>query len=155
MEASERGVIFSQKFPDSYPMAILEKMEELCRDDPAARKDPPISFEELLKKIKESNTYEPRPDAEKMSVMFVSSAIAVCRDFEIDTEITKSQYGIDVTMDLGYGWYGGAVKRSLTALLKVADEFILTCNESRPDCIRVSMTYHTHDRYVHGEKADW
>lgn len=155
MEAYERKVIFSQKFPDANPMAILAKAEEMCRADPEAGKEPPISFKELLKRFEESETYEPRPDAEEMSAVFISLAIGVCRDLEIDTEIIQKEHGIDVAMDLDYGWYGGEVKRLITAVLRFADDFSLTCSTSRPDCIRVSMTYYTHDRYVHGKKADF
>lgn len=155
MEAYERRIIFSQKFPDAYPMAILEKMEEISRADPAARKEPPIPFKDLLKQFEEEETYEPRPGGEKTSVIFVSLAKSVCMDFEIDTEITKRKHAIDVTMDLGYGWYSADVKRALTAVLKLADEFNLTCNQSRPDCVRVSMTYNTHIRYVRGKRMDW
>ena len=155
MEANERGIIFSQKFPDAYPMAILEKVEGICRTGPAAGKEPPVPFKDLLKQFEEEEAYEPKPGGEKTSVIFVSLAKSVCKDFEIDTEITKRKYAIDVTMDLDYGWYGGEVKRALTAVLKLADEFNLTCNQNRPDCVHVSMTYHTHIRYVRGKRMDW
>lgn len=155
VETFERNIIFSQKFPDAYPEAILKKAEELYRAAPASRKKPPPPFEELLKQIEENNTYELRPDGARKSNTFVSLAIAVCREFEIDTEITKGKYEINVTMDLGYGWYGGDFKRPLIAVLKLADDFHLTCNKNRPDCVRISMTYHTHNRYVCGKRADW
>lgn len=155
MEPVNRDIIFSQKFPDSYPEAILKRAEELSRAAPDSLKEPPLPFKELLKQFQESETYKPRPDAEAKSKAFISLAIAVCRDFEIDTEITKGSHEVKVTMDLDYGWYDSALKGSLTDVLNRADDFSLTCNPDRPDCIRISMTYHTHDRYVYGTKTDW
>lgn len=155
MEAFEDKVIFSQKFPDAHPEAMLKKAEELCRAVPADQKISIPPFEDLLKKMEEEYTYEPKPDADKMSVMFVSVAKSVCVDFEIDTEITRQQYEINVTMDLDYGCYARDIKRALIAVLKLSDDFNLTCSTSRPDCVRLSMAYHTHNLYAHGEKVEW
>lgn len=155
MEAFEDKVIFSKKFPDARPEAVLKKAEELCRAVPADQRLPVPPFEDMMGQIREKYAYKSKPGAEKRSVMFVSLAKAVCGDFEIDTEITKKKYEIDVTMDLDYGWYGGNIKRALDALLKLADDFNLTCNQNRPDCVRLSMSYHTHNLYSHGEKVEW
>lgn len=155
METSKSDVIFSQKFPDAYPETILKKAEELSRAVPDGLKKPPPPFQELLKRFEESETYEPKPGAETQSEAFISLAIAVCREFEIDTEITKGNYEVKVTMDLDYGWYDSAFKRPFAAVLNHADDFNLTCHPDRPDCVRLSMTYYTHIRYVYGEKVDW
>lgn len=155
MGAFESKVIFLQKFPDAHPEAMLKKAEELSRAVPADQKIPIPPFEDLLRKMEEEYTYKPKPDAEKAALAFISLAIAVCRNFEIDTEITRREYEINVTMDLDYGWYAGDIKRPFAALLNLADEFSLTCNKSEPDCVRVSMAYHTHDLYSHGKKVEW
>lgn len=98
---------------------------------------------------------QPKPDAEKKAELFISLAMEMCRKFEIDTEIIKREYEIDVTMDLDNGWYGGDIKRAFSALLRLADDFTLTCNKSEPDYVRVSMSYHTHNLYSHGKKVEW
>lgn len=155
MEAFEDKVIFSQKFPDSYPEAMLKKAEELSRAVPADQKIPIPPFGNLLKQLKEQYTYKPKPDADKTSVIFVSLAKAVCTDFEIDMEITRRQYEIDVTMDLDYGWYARDIKRAIAAVLRLADDFNLTCNQNRPECVCISMAYHTHNLYFNEEKVEW
>lgn len=155
MEISESGVIFSQKFPDARPEAMLKRAEELSRTVSDDGKKPSTSFEDFLRNINEIYTYEPRPDAEKNAEQFISLAIAVCRDFEIDTEITRREHEIDVTMDLYYGWHSRDIKRAFAAVLRLADDFTLTCNPSEPDCVRVSMAYHTHNLYSHGKKVEW
>ena len=134
---------------------MLKKAEEMSREVHAGQVPPPPPFEELLKQFEETETYEPRSGAEERSAAFISGAIAVCREFEIDTEITKGEYAINVTMDLDYGWHGGDFKLPFTAVLKLADDFSLASNPNRQDCVRISMTYYTHNRYVRGKRAYW
>ena len=155
METFERNVIFSQKFPDARPAAMLERMEKLCRTISADKKTPAPSFEDMLRKIRENYTYEPRPDAEKEAEAFISLAMAVCRDFEIATEITRREHEIDVTMDLYYGWHSRDIKNAFADVLRLADDVTLSCNPSESDGIRVSMAYHTHDLYSHEKKVEW
>lgn len=155
METSGREIIFAQKFPDARPAAMLKKAEELSRTTSAAKRTPPLSFEDLLKKFEEKYTYEPKPDAEKKSKAFISLAIAVCRNFEIDTTITRREHAIDVTMDLYCGWHSCDITRAFVAVLRLADEFTLTVNPDDREYVRISMTYHTHNLYSHGKKVEW
>lgn len=155
MEASESKIVFVHKFPAARPEAMLERAEELSRTVSDDGKNPSASFEDFLRKISEIYTYELRPDAEKKAERFISLAIAVCRDFEIDTEITRREHEIDVTMDLYYGWHGRDIKNAFAAVLRLADDFTLTCDPSEPNCVRISMAYHTHDLYSHGKKVEW
>lgn len=39
------------------------------------------------------------------------------------------------------------------AMLKKAEE--LARNQSEPDCVCISMAYHTHNLYSNGKKVDW
>lgn len=155
METSYSKIIFAQKFPDARPAAMLKKAEELSSAVPADKKTPPPPFEDMVRRIKEAYTYEPRPDAEKTSAIFIFLAIRVCRNFEIDTTITRREHAIDVTMDLYCGWHSRDITRAFAAVLRLADDFTLSTDPNDPEYVRVSMTYHTHNRYSHGEKVDW
>ena len=155
METFEDNVIFSQQFPDAQPMAMLKKAEELSHTTSVEQKTPAPTFEEMLKRIEEKYTYEPKPDAEKKSEQFIDQAIAVCREFEIDTEIYKRSYEIVAAMDLYCGWHDSAIKRALVALLDLADDFTLSFDKNKPEYIRISLSYHTHNIYVDGKRREW
>ena len=154
MDTSEK-IIFSQQFPDAQPMAMLKKAEELSHIASVEQTSLPPTFEEMLRRIEEKYTYEPKPDAEKKSEKFITQAIAVCREFEIDTEICKRSYEIVVAMDLYCGWHDGTIKRALVALLDLADDFTLSLDKSKPEYVRISVSYHTHNIYVDGKRREW
>lgn len=154
METYEK-VIFSQQFPDAQPMAMLIKAEELSKAAPADSKTPAPTFEEMLKQIEEKYTYAPKPDPEKKSKQFIDQAIAVCREFEIDTAIYKRSYEIVAAMDLYCGWHDSTIKRALVVLLDLADDFTLSLDRSKPEYVRISISYHTHNIYVDGKRREW
>ena len=144
MGNSSSEIIFAQKFPDARPAAILKKAEELSRAVPDDQKAPIPPFEDMLRRIEENYTYEPKPDAEKASAIFIFLAIKVCRNFEIDTTITRREHEIVVTMDLYCGWHSCDITRAFADVLQLADDFTLSTNPSDPEYVRISMTYHTH-----------
>ena len=155
METFEEQVIFSQQFPDAQPMAMLKKAEELSKTVLVERETPAPTFENMLRRIEEKYTYEPKPDAEKKSEQFIAQAIAVCREFEIDTEIYKRSIEIVAAMDLYCGWHDSTIKRALVALLDLADDFTLSFDKSKPVYVRISMSYHTHNIYADGKRREW
>ena len=155
METFEDNVIFSQQFSDAQPMAMLKKAEELSKTVLVERETPAPTFEDMLRRIEEKYTYEPKPDAEKKSEQFIAQAIAVCREFEIDTEIYKRSIEIVAAMDLYCGWHDSAIKRALVALLDLADDFTLSFDKNKPEYIRISLSYHTHNIYADGKRREW
>lgn len=155
MKEHENEVIFSQKFPDARPSAILNKVEEQMQANPDLAKKPPIPFSKLLKNFDEKYTYHPKPNAEKESVIFVSGSIEICKEFEIDTEIRKKEHEINVTMDLYCGWHDSSFKRPFAGLLRLADDFTLSYDIANPEYVRFTLTYYTHNRYSNGEKVEW
>ena len=155
MGTSEDSIIFSQQFPDAQPMAMLKKAEELSHIASVEQTSLPPTFEEMLKRIEEKYTYKPKPDAEKKSEQFITQAIAVCREFEIDTEICKRSHEIVAAMDLYCGWHDSTIKRALVALLDIADDFTLSFDKSKPEYVRISISYHTHNIYADGKRREW
>ena len=148
-------IIFSQQFPDAQPMAMLKKAEELSKTVPAYSKITAPTFEDMLRRIEEKYTYAPKPDAEKKSKQFIDQAIAVCREFEIDTVIYKRSYEIVADMDLYCGWHDSTIKHAFVALLDLADDFTLSLDKSKPEYVCISMSYHTHYEYVDGKRREW
>ena len=155
MGTSEDSIIFSQQFPDAQPMAMLKKAEELSHTVSIERMTPPPTFEDMLRQIEEKYAYEPKPDAEEKSKQFITQAIAVCREFKIDTAIYKRRYEIVAAMDLYCGWHDGTIKRALVALLDIADDFTLSFDKSKPEYVRISISYHTHNIYADGKRREW
>ena len=154
METSEK-IIFLQLFPDAQPMAMLEKAEELSKATPADSKIPALTFEDMLRRIEERYTYEPKPDAEKKSEQFIAQAIAVCREFEIDTAIYKRSSEIVAVMDLYCGWHDSTMKCALVTLLNLANDFTLSLDKCKPEYVRISISHHTHNIYVDGKRREW
>lgn len=155
MKEHGNEVIFSQKFPDAHPAAILKKIEEQLQESPSDIMAPPIPFNELLKKFDKESTYEPKPNATKESAVFTALAMEICRNFEIDTEIVQGSHEIVATMDLYCGWHDNAFTSPFAALLGLADDFTLSYVKDDPEYVRISMSYHTHILYSNGEEKEW
>ena len=155
MKDFEEELIFSQRFPDAQPMAMLRKADELRHTIPAGEMAPAPSFEDMLKKLEENYTYKPKPDAAEKSKQFITQAIAVCRDFEINTEIYRRRYEIAVTMDIYYAWYGGLIKHAFDTLMGLADDFSLFSGKCSSEYVRITMAYHTHEKFFRGKKVEW
>ena len=155
MDDFEDVVIFSQQFPDARPMAMLRKAEELRHTIPASEMAPALSFEDMLRKLEKDYTYKLKPDAAEKSEQFIAQAIAVCRDFEIDTEICRRKHEITVAMDIYYAWYGGPIKHDLDTLMSLADDFSLFSGKNSSEYVCITMAYHTHEKYFCGKKVEW
>lgn len=147
-------VIFLQTFPDATPTAMLKKADELLQGEYAENEIPTKTFTELLKGLAKDYIYVLRKDAEKESERFVSYAIEVCREYEIDTMIIQEEHEINVSMELYLGWHDNSFKIAFVSLLRVADDFTLASIKNKPEYVRITLSYHTHDKYRHGERIE-
>ncbi len=145
-----KKVIFSQTFPEASPQAMLNEADELCRNIPDTDKPVIPSFEEMLRHY----IYKPRPEAAEKSKRFISYAIEVCKEFEIDMVIIEYEHEIVVNMELYSMWYGGSLKHALEELLRLADVVSFASVEDKADYICVSMGYYTHDTFRDGRKVE-
>ncbi len=149
-----KKIIFSQTFPEASPQAMLNEAEELSRNIPATDNITIPPFEEMLRRFREDYIYKPRPWAARKSKRFISYAIKVCREFEIDTEIIEHEHEIVVSMELYSLWYSGSLKHALEKLLKLADAVSFASVKDKADYICVSMGYNTHDTFRGGKKVN-
>ncbi len=149
-----KKVIFLQTFPGASPQAMLNEAEELARNIPATDKTMAPSFEEMMRRFREDYIYKPRSGAARKSKRFVSYAIKVCKEFEIDTVITEYEHEIDVSMELYSLWYGGSLKHALEKLLKHADVVSFASVKDKADYICVSFGYYTYNLFRDGRKVE-
>lgn len=149
-----KKVIFSQTFPEASPQAMLDEADKLCRSIPAGDRPMIPSFEEMMKRFREDYIYNPRPEAAEESKRFISYAIEVCKEFEIDMVITEYEHEIVVNMELYSSWYGGSLKHALEELLRLADVVSFTAVKDKADYICISMGYSTHDTLRDGKKVE-
>ncbi len=155
MEEVIREVIFSQTFPKVTPKEMLGSAEDLSKGIQSSGGTIIPPFEKVIKRFREEYTYEPRPGAAERSKQFISCAIAICKDFEIDTEIVALEHQILVNMGLYSSWYGGAIKHALVELLRLADDVSFAPTKDEPARLRVSMGYYTHNMFQNGAKVEW
>ncbi len=149
-----KKVIFLQTFPGASPQAMLNEADELCRNIPATDKIITPPFEEMMRRFQEDYIYKPRSGAAKKSKRFISYAIEVCKEFEINTVITEYEHEIVVNMELYSLWYGGSLKHALEKLLKLADAVSFASVKDKADYICVSMGCYTHDTFRDGKRVE-
>ncbi len=149
-----KKIIFSQTFPEASPQAMLNEADELCRNIPDTDKPVIPSFEEMTRRFREDYIYKPRPEAAEKSKRFISYAIDVCKEFEIDTVIIEYEHEIVVNMELYSLWYGGSLKHALEKLLILADVVSFAPVEDKVDYICISTSYYMHDTFRGGRKVE-
>lgn len=144
-------VIFLQTFPDATPEAMLQKEDMLPHNEYTDKDLQAKTFSEIFEWVERDCTYELRKDAEEKTERLTSYAIEVCREFEVDTMIIQKEHEIDVSIDLYLGWHTRSFKNAFVSMLRYADDFTLAPIKDKPEFIRFTMSYHTHDKYRHGE----
>ena len=151
MELFGKEVIFSR----SFPKLNIDKLGDVdlkgYEADLELKKVGASSFMEKLENFHKKHVYIPRADAEQRSKEFISYATKICLEHEIDTEISRHKYSIEVSMNIGFGWFGGHVKRELDKLIGMADDISTFGRKDDPDALIIVMSYLTHDRYVNGD----
>lgn len=121
MNIFDKEVIFSKTFPE-VEIGTLETNKDNLPEIKQHQERPVPPFEELWDELLEKYDSIPRYDPDEKSKEFISCAIELCEDFEINTEIAKVVYGVSVSMDIGFGWFGGSVKKELESLIALADD---------------------------------
>ncbi|NBI65998.1 hypothetical protein D1646_04060 [Pseudoflavonifractor sp. 60] len=144
MDLFESEVIFSKSFPKLNVDELGDVELKGYEADLELKKVDASSF---LENFNKKFVYIPRPDAEQRAKEFISYAIELCNDFEIDTEISRTEYSIDVSMNIGFGWFGGHIKRELDKLIGMADDVSTFTRKDDSDALIIVASYYTHDRY--------
>jgi len=147
MDFTEKEIIFSMSFPKTNEDKLDENAQKICETDPEVTSFVTSStFEKILDNLFQRYTYIPRKEAERQSKEFISCAIEICQFYEIDTEISRMMHSIVVSMNIGFGWIGGHIKRDLDELISLADDISLFGQKDDPDALIMVLSYYTHDR---------
>ena len=144
MELFEKEVIFSMSFPKVDVSEIDEETQKILEAVSETRSPAPRTAKEMLEHYYKKYAYTPRAGAEQRTKEIISCATKICKDYEIDTEITKEKYWVNVSMNIGFGWFGGSIKRALGKLIGMADDISTFSRKSDPDALVIVMTYYTH-----------
>ena len=154
---SDKKVLYSKRFPKESPLDLEKEAEQLNSennyDDGLKDGESIIDF---LVKNRTSVTNEERI---KEKVIFIKAAVDLAETYEIDMDIVEYDTRVVANMFLQSSLYTGTIKKLISALMVMADEFdIFPPKEGEDYTVNLLLTYHTHDIFLNGRKItdlDW
>lgn len=155
MEAKK--VLYSKRFPKESPLDLEKEIEQLNNekkfDDGLKEGESIIDF------LEKNRTTVPNEERIKEKVLFIKAAIDLSQIYEIDMDIVEYDTRIVSNMYLQSSLYTGTIKKLISALMVMADEFdIFPPKEGEDYTVQLLLTYHTHDIFLNGRKVtdlDW
>ena len=155
MEAKK--VLYSKRFPKESPLDLEKEIEQLNNekkfDDGLKEGESIIDF------LEKNRTTVPNEERIKEKVLFIKAAIDLSQTYEIDMDVVEYDTRIVSNMYLQSSLYAGTIKKLISALMVMADEFdIFPPKEGEDYTVQLLLTYHTHDVFLNGRKItdlDW
>ena len=155
MEAKK--VLYSKRFPKESPLDLEKEIEQLNNekkfDDGLKEGESIIDF------LEKNRTTVPNEERIKEKVLFIKAAIDLSETYEIDMDIVEYDTRVVANMFLQSSLYTGTIKKLISALIVMADEFdIFPPKEGEDYTVNLLLTYHTHDIFLNGRKItdlDW
>ena len=155
MEAKK--VLYSKRFPKESPLDLEKEFEQLNKEN---------NFDDGLKEgesfldfLKKNQTTVPNEERIKEKVIFVKAAVDLAETYQIDMDIVEYDTRVVANMFLQSSLYTGTIKKLISALIVMADEFdIFPPKEGENYTVNLLLTYHTHDIFLNGRKItdlDW
>lgn len=155
MEAKK--VLYSKRFPKESPLDLEKEIEQLNSEK--NYDDGLKEGESILDFLEKNRTTVPNEERIKEKVIFVKAAIDLAETYEIDMDIVEYDTRVVSNMYLQSSLYTGTIKKLISALMVMADEFdIFPPKEGEDYTVNLLLTYHTHDIYFKGRKItdlDW
>ena len=155
MEAKK--VLYSKRFPKESPLDLEKEIEQLNNEKKFD--DGLKEGESILDFLEKNKTTVPNEERIKEKVIFVKAAIDLAETYEIDMDIVEYDTRIVSNMYLQSSLYTGTIKKLISALIVMADEFdIFPPKEGENYTVNLLLTYHTHDIFLNGRKItdlDW
>ena len=153
----EKKVLYSKRFPKKDFSDIDEKFEQLNKENKFD--DELKEGENFLDFIKQNQTSVPNKQRIEEKDLFIRAAIDLAESYFIDTDIVEYDTRVVANMYLQSSLYTGTIKKLISALIVMADEFdIFPPKEGEDYTVNLLLTYHTHDIYFKGRKItdlDW
>ena len=155
MEAKK--VLYSKRFPKESPLDLEKETEQLNSE--TKFDDGLKEGESILDFLERNRTTVPNEERIKEKVIFVKAAIDLAETYQIDMDIAEYDTRVVANMYLQSSLYTGTIKKLISALMVMADEFdIFPPKEGEDYTVNLLLTYHTHDIYFKGRKItdlDW
>lgn len=136
-----RETIYEKKY-DKQLNIELSKDKEICSGLPE-------TASEFLKMMEEHNKYVLNQTKMDNLETFISNAKIIADMFEFNISIKKSDYFVQVYLELPDCPFFGACKKDFLTLLYQSDDFSI---HRKSDYVLFILTYNTHDRYFKGKK---
>lgn len=155
MEAKK--VLYSKQFSKETPLDLEKEIEQLNSEKKFD--DRLKEGESILDFLERNKTTVPNEERIKEKVIFVKAAIDLAETYQIDMDIVEYNTHVVVNMFLQSSLYTGTIKKLISALIVMADEFdIFPPKEGEDYTVNLLLTYHTHDIFIYGRKItdlDW
>ena len=155
MEAKK--VLYSKRFPKEIPLDLEKEIEQL--NNKKKFDDGLKEGESILDFLERKRTTVPNEERIKEKVLFIKASIDLSETYEIDMDIVEYDTRVVANMFLQSSLYTGTIKKLISALIVMADEFdIFPPKEGEDYTVNLLLTYHTHDIFLNGRKItdlDW
>ena len=154
---SEKKVLYSKRFPKKISLDLEKEIEQLNSEKKFD--DGLKEGENILDFLERSQTTVPNEERMKEKGLFIKAALDLSQTYEIDMDIVEYDTRIVANMFLQSSLYTGTIKKLISALMVMADEFdIFPPKEGEDYTVQLLLTYHTHDIFLNGRKVtdlDW
>ena len=154
---SDKKVLYSKRFPKESPLDLEKETEQLNSE--TKFDDGLKEGESILDFLERKRTTVPNEERIKEKVLFIKAAIDLSETYEIDMDIVEYDTRVVANMFLQSSLYTGTIKKLISALIVMADEFdIFPPKEGEDYTVNLLLTYHTHDIFLNGRKItdlDW
>ena len=154
---SDKKVLYSKRFPKESPLDLEKETEQLNSE--TKFDDGLKEGESILDFLERNRTTVPNEERIKEKVLFIKAAIDLSETYEIDMDIVEYDTRVVANMFLQSSLYTGTIKKLISALIVMADEFdIFPPKEGEDYTVNLLLTYHTHDIFLNGRKItdlDW
>ena len=154
---SDKKVLYSKRFPKESLLDLEKEAEQLNSEN--NYDDGLKDGESIIDFLVKNRTSVPNEERIKEKVIFIKAAVDLAETYEIDMDIVEYDTRIVANMFLQSSLYTGTIKKLISALIVMADEFdIFPPKEGEDYTVNLLLTYHTHDIFLNGRKItdlDW
>ena len=154
---SDKKVLYSKRFPKESPLDLEKEAEQLNSEN--NYDDGLKDGESIIDFLERNRTTVPNEERIKEKVIFIKAAVDLAETYEIDMDIVEYDTRVVANMFLQSSLYTGTIKKLISALIVMADEFdIFPPKDKENYTVNLLLTYHTHDIFLNGRKItdlDW
>lgn len=154
---SDKKVLYSKRFPKESLLDLEKEAEQLNSEN--NYDDGLKDGESIIDFLVKNRTSVPNEERIKEKVIFIKAAVDLAETYEIDMDIVEYDTRVVANIFLQSSLYTGTIKKLISALIVMADEFdIFPPKEGEDYTVNLLLTYHTHDIFLNGRKItdlDW